>query len=188
MRSGISAALRRKLSSVFPRPLKYQGAAVVFQEVPDEISLAINIAGCTRNCKGCHSPHLREYEGALLRNNMTDLIMQNSGITCVCFMGGDQNLRELRRITRMIRRKWPGLKICLYTGEDDEEKLVRIGQMLKPDYLKFGPYIESRGPLNKLGTNQRFLKITYPYGYSAPLEFTFMTDLTYTFQTKEKLS
>ena len=161
MRSGISAALRRKLSSVFPRPLKYQGAAVVFQEVPDEISLAINIAGCTRNCKGCHSPHLREYEGALLRNNITDLIMQNSGITCVCFMGGDQNLRELRRITRMIRRKWPGLKICLYTGEDDEEKRRALCEA-------YGiTYVFRRGELKRIADKKEAERITLKLPFAA---------------------
>lgn len=183
--SRIPQILRRKFSFMLPLPLKYQGAAVVFQEVPDEISLAINISGCPRNCEGCHSPHLREYMGYFLRDNIDALIMENSGITCVCFMGGDQNLHELRKIVRRIRKKWPRLKIALYTGADDEDSLIEIGEKIKPDYLKFGPYRENRGPLNKPGTNQRFLKIKYPYGYNSPLEYTMMEDLTHLFQIKE---
>lgn len=183
--SALSKFIARKLHFLFPLPLKYQGAAVVFQEVPDEISLAINICGCERNCPGCHSPHLQKYIGNYLRSNIDALIAENSAVSCVCFMGGDQNLRELRKIVRRIRRKYPRLKIALYTGEDDAEKLIRIGEMIKPDYLKFGPYIENRGPLDKPGSNQRFLKITYPYGYKVPLEYTMMTDLTYVFQMRK---
>lgn len=185
MKSRILSILHRKLGITSLLPLKYQGAAVVFQEVPDEISLAINISGCPRNCKGCHSSHLKEYIGRNLRKDINKLIKQNSGITCVCFMGGDHNLCELQKMTRYIRRKWPGLKICLYTGADDKEALTKIGKRIKPDYLKFGPYRENRGPLSKPGTNQRFLKIKYPYGYNSPLEYTFTEDLTHVFQIKE---
>ena len=48
------------------KPLRYDGAAVVFSEVPDEISLAISITGCPRRCPGCHSEYLWEYHGNLL--------------------------------------------------------------------------------------------------------------------------
>lgn len=40
--------------------LKYVDARVVFQEIPDEITLAINISNCPCHCKGCHSQYLAE--------------------------------------------------------------------------------------------------------------------------------
>ena len=30
---------------------------IVFQEVPDEMSLCITVCGCPLKCDGCHSPH-----------------------------------------------------------------------------------------------------------------------------------
>ena len=38
--------------------LKYVNTAVVFQEIPDEVTLAINISGCPCRCPGCHSHNI----------------------------------------------------------------------------------------------------------------------------------
>ena len=38
--------------------LKYLNCQVTFAEVPDEISLCINITNCPNRCPGCHSPEL----------------------------------------------------------------------------------------------------------------------------------
>ena len=46
--------------------LKYVNTEVVFQEVPDEISLAINISGCPIHCPDCHSKFLWENVGTIL--------------------------------------------------------------------------------------------------------------------------
>ena len=40
--------------------LKYVDAKVVFAEVPDEVTLAINISNCPCQCKGCHSSYLAQ--------------------------------------------------------------------------------------------------------------------------------
>ena len=152
----------------FPAPLLYAGAAVVFQEVPDEIALAISISGCTRNCEGCHSAHLREYKGRDMLYDLEYLIDSHLGITCVCFMGGDQNLRELKKAVRLIRRKYPNLLICVYTGEDNYDKISKLILALSPDYLKWGSYRKYLGALDSPNTNQRFIKLTYPYGYENP--------------------
>ena len=40
--------------------LKYIDTKVTFAEVPNEISLCINISNCPCNCKGCHSSYLAE--------------------------------------------------------------------------------------------------------------------------------
>ena len=38
--------------------LKYVNTMVTFSEVPDEISLCIEISNCKCHCKNCHSPYL----------------------------------------------------------------------------------------------------------------------------------
>lgn len=38
--------------------LKYVNTGVVFQEIPDEVTLAVNISNCPCRCPGCHSRYL----------------------------------------------------------------------------------------------------------------------------------
>ena len=38
--------------------LKYVNTGIVFQEIPDEVTLAINISNCPCRCPGCHSRYL----------------------------------------------------------------------------------------------------------------------------------
>ena len=38
--------------------LKYVNTGVVFQEIPDEVTLAVNLSGCPCRCPGCHSRYL----------------------------------------------------------------------------------------------------------------------------------
>ena len=38
--------------------LKYTNTDIVFQEIPDEVTLAVNLSGCPCRCPGCHSPQL----------------------------------------------------------------------------------------------------------------------------------
>ena len=77
--------------------LKFVDFKVTFSEVPDEISLCINLSGCPHKCKGCHSEYLQQDIGTVLTTQMLDKIIEsNSGVTCVCFMGGDNHLIILR--------------------------------------------------------------------------------------------
>ena len=100
------------------KPLKYISYAIVFQEVPNETTLAFNISGCPYHCKGCHSQYLWEYEGDNLLENMENIINQyNNYITCVCFMGGDQNIYELGLALKQCKKM--GYKTCVYSGLND---------------------------------------------------------------------
>lgn len=38
--------------------LKYVNGGVVFQEIPDEVTLSINISNCPCHCPSCHSQYL----------------------------------------------------------------------------------------------------------------------------------
>ncbi len=135
------------------RPLKYLGYSVVCQEVPDEISIAINISDCPYRCRGCHSKFLWEYDGEILLAGLQEIISKYKGlVTCVCFMGGDQNGFELIEACKIAKSN--NLKTCLYTGDDNIESVNKYLSFL--DYVKIGHYEESLGGLNSANTNQRF--------------------------------
>ena len=76
--------------------LRYTDYDIVFQEIPDEVTLAINISNCPNRCKGCHSAYLMEDVGDLLTEESLSALLQKYGsaATCVCFMGGDAEPME----------------------------------------------------------------------------------------------
>ena len=91
--------------------LKYSNYEITFAEIPDEITLCINLTNCPHKCAGCHSPWLREDTGTpLTYGELIKLIKQNTGISCVCFMGGDKEPGEVVRLSKLIREDFPNLK------------------------------------------------------------------------------
>ena len=133
--------------------LKYFDTAIVLQEVPDEISLAINITNCPNRCKNCHSPWLREDIGTeLTYYNIINEVKKHKGISCILFMGGDSNHDEIIRLCAELRFQY---KTAVYSGNDEiDEKYIPV-----LDYYKVGSYQEKFGPLNCKTTNQKFYKI-----------------------------
>lgn len=141
---------------------------VVFQEIPGEVTLALNISGCPNRCPGCHSPHLQEDIGELLDEALlAELIRKYGGaVTCVCFMGGDADPTEIGRLLGLVRNFTAGkLKTGWYSGRKVLPAGFCTGCL---DYLKLGPYVGELGGLGSPSTNQRF------YGIAAG-EFTDMT-------------
>lgn len=151
-----------------PKPLKYIGYAIVFQEVYNETTLAFSISGCPYHCNGCHSQYLWEYEGDNLIGNMREVINKYNGyITCVCFMGGDQNMKELIEALKICKNI--GLKTCVYSGASDISKFKNALQYL--DWLKLGEYNSNLLSKNHIEhgvklatTNQHMYKIGYNNG------------------------
>lgn len=137
--------------------LKYCETQIGFSEIPDKVSLLINISGCPYKCKGCHSPHLRRDIGDPLDvETVKKLIENNKGINCIVFMGGDKNPLELANIAEEIRELYPNLSLGWYSGRGVEDMFIMPVEAF--DYIKAGPYIEKLGPINKKGSNQVLLK------------------------------
>lgn len=153
--------------------LKYLGYSIVFQEVPNEVTLAINISGCPHKCEGCHSKYLWEYSGNYISDDLVELIEKYKGlITCVCFMGGDQNLPEVIQCFQIIKSY--GLKTCLYSGAD----MIPLTLPLELfDYIKIGHYDSKRGGLDNPETNQNFIHF-----HLDEFDNIVMDNLTYLFQ------
>ena len=98
---------------------KYLDTQVVFQEFPDEITLAINITNCPCHCPGCHSKELAEDIGDILDEPSIDkMIAKNSEITCIGFMGGDSNPREIVELAIYVRKNYPNIKVGWYSGRN----------------------------------------------------------------------
>lgn len=135
--------------------IRYYSSSIVFQEVPDEITLALEITSCPHRCPECHSPWLREDKGIELDEEECDkLIREHPGITCLCFMGGDSDHGRIAVLCDYIRKSFK-LKTAMYSGDEV------IDQNLVPylDYYKIGPYVKEKGPLNAATTNQRFYRV-----------------------------
>lgn len=138
--------------------IKYipEETSVVFEEIPDEITLCINITNCQNNCKGCHSPHLKQDIGSLLDfTQFETLLEKNGGITCLCFMGEGNDEKGLKNAISYLKEKHPEIKVALYSGRPEITDPFYWHNL---DYIKVGPYIEEFGPLNKKTTNQRMYK------------------------------
>ena len=115
--------------------VKYYNAMVVFEEIPDEITLAINITNCPCHCKGCHSEFLWEDKGISLTTEELDrLIEKNDGITTVCFMGGDAEPEVINVLAEYVHEV-KHLKVGWYSGRDSYYKNINFNYF---DYIKLG--------------------------------------------------
>lgn len=138
--------------------MKYLFSDILFQEVPNEVSLAFFITGCPLRCQGCHSAELRNKN---LGNDLTDYDFRSivnkykNYATCILFMGGEWYENELLNKLSIIKEEYPNLKTCLYTGQKDVSNEIK--QLLT--YLKTGEYDEKLGGLDKETTNQIFINI-----------------------------
>jgi anaerobic ribonucleoside-triphosphate reductase activating protein len=139
--------------------LKYINYNIVFQEVPGEVTLAINITGCPNECTGCHSPYLKENSGEILNQEVLSALINRykNEITCVCFMGGDSDPKAVEILSIYIRDiSALHIKTAWYSGKILLPKKCKMDSF---DYIKLGPYIEELGGLDSPSTNQRFYKV-----------------------------
>lgn len=147
--------------------VKYYNCDIVFREIPDRVSLAINITNCQNNCANCHSQHLKTDIGMELTDSeLLRLISDNSGIDCVAIMGEGNDTKRIVELGKLIKNK--GLKSAIYSGcSEINEKYLDVF-----DYIKIGEYDEAFGSLDKPTTNQRLFEKN---------EIGLLCDITYKF-------
>ncbi|MBQ0074725.1 MAG: anaerobic ribonucleoside-triphosphate reductase activating protein [Prevotella sp.] len=138
--------------------MKYVNTGVVFQEIPDEVTLSINISNCPCHCIGCHSEYLWDDIGDPLNAISLGSLLHDYAhdITCLCFMGGDAEPQSVNNLASWVRDNYPTLKIGWYSGRSKLSEEISLDNF---DYIKLGPYIEAKGALNKPTTNQRLYSI-----------------------------
>lgn len=138
--------------------VRFHNYDIVFAEIPDEVSLAVNLTGCPNRCPGCHSAHLQADSGYVLDEEAIEVMLgiYGTSITCFCFMGGDSAPAEVNALARYLRLNHGGLKVAWYSGCTDIADQIELKNF---DYIKVGPWIEERGPLSSPTTNQRIFRI-----------------------------
>ena len=157
--------------------LKYVNTEITFLEIPDEITLCINISNCPCHCIGCHSSYLAEDIGEkLILDKIYKLIENNEGITCICFMGGDSSPKEIDMFARCIKDLYD-IKVAWYSGRQELSKDINLKWF---DFVKLGPYKEECGPLNSKTTNQRMYKVVTD-NYEDGTSGYELVDITYKF-------
>lgn len=138
--------------------IKYVDTLVGFSEIPNEITLCINISNCPNNCPGCHSSWLLKDEGTPLTYvELKSFIKKNKGITCICFMGGDREPWEIQRLAKLIKEDYD-IKVGWYSGKD---KMWEGINLIYFDYVKIGSYKKEFGPLDNPTTNQILYKVIH---------------------------
>ena len=155
--------------------LKYVNCSIVFQEVPDEVSLAINISNCPNNCKGCHSDYWKTDIGSLLTPESLEVLLKPyvDDVTCVAFMGGDNDPEGVLLLAKWVKSFYKGkLKTAWYSGKTEVPDFVDVKAF---NYIKLGPYIAGFGPLTHKTTNQHMYKVD---------DDGFMIDITFRFWKK----
>ncbi len=131
----------------------------MFQEIPGEVTLAINLSNCPNRCPGCHSSYLMGDTGNVLDEEVLTGLLHKYGkaITCLCFMGGDASPAEVEQLSVFLKQHTDGsLKTGWYSGRPTLPAGCCPHHF---DYIKLGPYIERLGGLDSPSTNQRFYRI-----------------------------
>ncbi|MBO6118455.1 MAG: anaerobic ribonucleoside-triphosphate reductase activating protein [Bacteroidales bacterium] len=154
--------------------LKYFNYDIVFQEIPDEVTLAVNFSLCPNRCQGCHSPWLWQDKGDEFTVQALDNLIKtyNGDFTCFAFMGGDNDPVAVNKMAAYIKDNYKNIKTAWYSGKEEIDKAIDLKNF---DYIKIGPYKKEFGDLKQKTTNQRLYKIL-PDGEKE--------DITYKFQKK----
>ena len=155
--------------------LKYVNHDIVFQEFPDEVTLAVNLSRCPCACPGCHSTYLWGDNGEELTEERWLALVEQYGrtITCAALMGGDNDPSRVLHLLSLLRETHPQLHTGWYSGRT--ELPYGFDALNAPTYVKLGPWREACGPLSSPTTNQRM------YRYAADGT---RTDITEKFQKK----
>ena len=138
--------------------LKYVNHDIVFQEFPDEVTLAVNLSQCPNACPGCHSMYLWGDEGERLSlSRLRAMTEEYAGeITCVALMGGDNDPESVLLILSELKLAMPGLKTGWYSGHPTLPRC--FNDYPAPDFVKLAPWREELGPLSSPTTNQRMYR------------------------------
>lgn len=141
--------------------LKYVNHDIVFQEFPNEVTLAVNLSLCPNGCPGCHSAYLQGDVGEELTADrlLALLVDYEDEVTCVGLMGGDNDPAMVMALCAAVKARYADrLKTGWYSGR---ATLPGCFDASVVDYVKLGPYRAAFGPLKSPTTNQRLYRVCH---------------------------
>lgn len=140
-------------------PLKFTEYQISFSEIPEQISLSINISNCPHKCLNCHSPHLQQNIGQkLTTKKLLSILNLNQDITTITLLGGSQNINQINKLFKKIKSIHPNILTAIYLGDDNIPPHLNLNYV---DYLKIGKYIPQNGNLANPNSNQILYQITH---------------------------
>jgi len=136
--------------------MNYLTRRILFQEIPEEISLSYLITGCPLRCVGCHSTDSWNSRAGHQLNStqlQKDILKYKDWVTCVLFMGGEWEASELENLLDLCISQ--GIKTALYTGLD----VIAPSILQRLTFLKTGSYRADLAGLDSLNTNQKLIEV-----------------------------
>lgn len=134
------------------------------------------VQGCDTHCPGCHNPQTWDFDGGYeftqdTMNKIIEALHANGVQRNFCIMGGEplhpcnQFLTNL--VIEEVRKKYPNIKIYLWTGYLYEDLLVKQEKILQNilqniDVLVDGPYIKEERDITlamRGSKNQRIIEL-----------------------------
>jgi anaerobic ribonucleoside-triphosphate reductase activating protein len=83
------------------------------------------------------------------------LISDNFGVNCFLLLGEGNDQKAFLDLARYVKSAHKDLALAIYSGRVEvEDEFYSLF-----DYVKVGPYLPSKGPLNNRNTNQRLYHI-----------------------------
>ena len=162
--------------------LKYLYNKVVFQEIPNEVSLGLSISGCTIHCQGCNQRELWEDKGINLTiGEINRLLIEQKGVTCLLLLGGERDIDALTEIFQYFHQK---IKTAWYCGLDMVPK-DKLGILQYLDFCKLGHFDSELGGLASSTTNQRLFQYNRMFSEVTPPLGVGWRDITFKLQRHE---
>ena len=132
--------------------------------------------GCERHCEGCHNPQTWDFDGGyeFTSDTLQDILkaLQANGVQRnFAIMGGEPlhpaNTFLTNLVITEVRKKYPDIKIYLWTGYLYEDLIAKNEKILQNileqvDVLIDGPYIKEQRDITlamRGSRNQRILEL-----------------------------
>lgn len=134
------------------------------------------VQGCSQHCPGCHNPQTWDFDGGYeftqdTMDNIIKALNANNVQRNFCIMGGEplhpDNLFLTNLVISEVKKKYPDIKIYLWTGYLYEDLLVKNEKLLQNilqniDVLIDGPFIKSQRDITlpmRGSKNQRIIEL-----------------------------
>ena len=134
------------------------------------------VQGCSQHCPGCHNPQTWDFDGGYeftqdTMDNIIKALNANNVQRNFCIMGGEplhpDNLFLTNLVISEVKKKYPDIKIYLWTGYLYEDLLAKNEKLLQNilqsiDVLIDGPFIKEQRDITlamRGSRNQRIINL-----------------------------